>query len=33
MHSEEQIVKLIQNKKFDEALSHLFENIEEDPKK
>ncbi|MCC2089564.1 tetratricopeptide repeat protein [Mammaliicoccus sciuri] len=32
MHSEEQIVKLIQNKKFDEALSHLFENLEEDPK-
>lgn len=31
MHSEEQIVELIQDKKFDQALSYLFENIEADP--
>ena len=31
MHNENEIVELIENKKFDEALKCLFENIEENP--
>nr|WP_263313095.1 tetratricopeptide repeat protein [Mammaliicoccus sp. Marseille-Q6498] len=31
MHNEKEIVELIKNKKFDQALNLLFENIEEDP--
>ncbi|GGI40177.1 tetratricopeptide repeat protein [Mammaliicoccus stepanovicii] len=31
MHNEKKILELIESKKFDQALSLLFENIEEDP--